>query len=197
LTSELEKLRTVMLHYAERYSAEYRERWIPSSQQIQDGLELFKPVMAGFDAYTVEDINKRLDVFFRCKEPWITGGRHNFSVFIKHIQRWVGGPAVVGARHDGPGRTREKTDRCPDHPEQFLVNGICPICFPMCAKCGQHHATTETCEEFKQRDDWVRRTFGGPETRTSDTTTIAGSQVFNEKAKKEFREIRTQQERER
>jgi hypothetical protein len=199
LTPELHKLQTVMLRYAKLYTAEYREKWIPAPEHIEEGLQLFKCPMPGFEGYTTDDINARLVVFFRCREPWLTSCKHNFSVFIKHIHRWIPMPSRQSRVETTGPVVSGKRETCPDHPDAELVDGICPICFPICREpnCRQRHSPSETCEEFKQRDDWVRRTFGGPETRTGEVTTLDGSQVFDEKAKKEFREIRTQQERER
>jgi hypothetical protein len=197
MSPELEKLQTVMFRYAELYAVEYHEKWIPSPEHIQDGLQLFKCPMPGFEGYTTDDINARLGIFFKCKELWLVSCKHNFSVFIKHVHRWIP-PAGRQSSVETSGRTSQAArETCPDHPSQRVVNGICPVCFPMCTKCGQRHATTETCEDFKKRDDWVRRTFGGSETRTGEATTVDGSPVFDEKAKKEFRDIRMQQERQR
>jgi hypothetical protein len=184
----------------------------PIVRAHRPGIGIVQTADACFQGYSVDDAIRRNDAFFRCKESWTVGPRHNFSVFVKHFQRWIPTPArqsIVETHRDASLAVRET---CPDHPDQQLVDGVCEICYPKCGKCKQNHATTETCEEFKQRADWVKRTFGGsqiPEVSNGpnseptsgisrgSTTTLSGSEVFTDKEKKEFREIRIQQERQR
>jgi hypothetical protein len=205
VTPELEKLQALMLHHAKNVMREYHEQWMPSSEHITQGLELFKPPMPGFEGYSVDDAIKRNDAFFRCRESWTVGPRHNFSVFVKHFQRWIPAKASDTSQRQGAGKVSDTShsERCTDHPKERLVDGMCPVCYPVCAKCGQRHTPKETCDEFKQRMEGIHELFGvdgrltHPDRRTGSMTTLAGAEVFDEKAKKEIKEIQQQEARQR
>jgi hypothetical protein len=206
MSPELEKLQALMLHHAKNVLFEYQEKWIPSSEHIALGLELFKPPMPGFNAYDVDDAIRRNDIFFRCRLDWVVGCKHNFSVFVKHFAKWIAVPVGTDRIRPSSARTSPALrETCSDHPGQQLVNGICEICYPKCDKCGNNHDARETCDGFKKRDAEVKRLFRVPSVETQraaspmrgTTTTLSGDEVFDEKAKKEFKEIRMQQERQR
>ena len=145
---QLEKVERVMLHYARLFRSEYHEKWIPAPEHIEQTVRLFKSPMPGFEGYSPEDLVARLETFFKIKEDWVVSCKHNYSVFTKHIHRWLPKP-VTGPK---PAPAVAKVESfCPDCHEPIKPGDICRVCYPHCAKCDQYHAPEDDCEEFAAR----------------------------------------------
>jgi hypothetical protein len=160
MSPELEKVYPVLLKFAEHYAAEYGEKWVPSSEHIALALQLLKNPLPGFDAYAPEDLIGRIEVFFKCKEPWLISSRHNFSVFARLVHRWVGTRPAFKHRVE-----KRRVVKC-DCGEEFWQGQLCPKCFPKCDKCGQVHAKEIACEEAAKLDAIARRIVSGSSIRT-------------------------------
>ena len=149
MTADHEKCYPVLLRYAQLYAAEYHEKWIPAPEHIEQTVRLFKSPIPGFDGYTPEDLTARLEVFFKDKADWLVSCKHNYSVFTKHIHRWIPKRAIAAPKPAAAVLMAESI--CPDCHELIKPGDICQVCYPLCAKCNQRHALEDDCEEFAAR----------------------------------------------
>jgi hypothetical protein len=166
MNPELEKCHPVMLRYAQLYAAEYREKWLPTSEHITSTVELFKSPMPGFEPYTPEDLIARLEEFFKVKEPWLVNCKHNYAVFIKHIHRWIPRPLV---RPIPLAPVVTSSTGCYQHGIALGPGELCPKCFPPCTKCGEQHAAEDDCAEYAERMKHIKTMFSDSPQRSGKT----------------------------
>jgi hypothetical protein len=176
----------ILVAYHLLFKARYHEHWKPSDEHVGDTVNLFRSIVPGIPGYTKEDLLVRLDAFFKCKEDWVVSTKHNYSVFVKHIHRWIhtGGPqhpaANTSPRRDAP-------YKCPECSNELPTPGeICAKCFPHCSECGMQHSTSDTCKEFAERIEKMKNMFGGDKPRGGEIKTLSGEKAFDDK--KEFTE---------
>jgi len=151
MTPDLEKAQQILVKYAQLYAATYKQRWMPSNEQISETLQLLKSPLPGFQPYTTEDLIARLEVFFKAKDQWLVSCCHNLSVFVKHVHRFIPANAIVQSRVS----FRQRKVLC-DCGNELTSDEICAKCFPICSKCGERHTTQETCEELAERNATIR-----------------------------------------
>jgi hypothetical protein len=167
----------IIWHYYELFVARYHEHWKPSTDHIGATIDLLRSPMPGIPGYTKEDLLARLDAFFHCKEDWVLSTKHNFSVYVKHVHRWL--PAKIP--QPTPPLIREDKGgvyRC-DCGNELQLGEICLKCFPLCSNCGYQHATSETCEEVAKREERLKRMFNHPDKREGKIKTISGEDAFD------------------
>lgn len=172
-----EKVLQILMNHAKSTAYFYKERWKPNDSNLEEAYSLFR-APEGFEPYTLDEIIRRQKVFWRCKDDWLVGCKHNFSVFVRHIHRWLPAqkktPLILPLKSKG-----EKVWQCPECGNELLTPGeICQKCFPTCIDCGFQHYPNETCEAFKQRDEAIKKLFNRKPSRTGEVTTIMGEKVF-------------------
>ena len=168
----------ILVRYHLLFKEHYHEHWKPSDDHVGDTVDLLRSMIPGIPGYTKEDILKRLDAFFRCREEWVVSTKHNYSVFTKHIHRWLESPAKHPAAVPSAPQ-RDLPYLCPEcGNELFIPSEICAKCFPHCTECGMQHATAETCKEFAARDAKLRKMFGHTDQRRGEVKTISGEKAF-------------------
>jgi hypothetical protein len=175
----------ILVAYHLLFKARYREHWKPSDDHVGETIDLLRSPMAGIPGYSKEDLLARLDAFFRCKEEWVLSTKHNYSVFTKHIHRWLARPTKNPAAASAP--QRDPSYRCPECQNELLTpSEICEKCFPHCSECGMQHATSDTCKEFAERMEKMKSMFGHSDKRGDGIKTLSGEKAFDDK--KEFTE---------
>jgi hypothetical protein len=175
-----DNVKVVLINHAKQMIVEYCERWVPNDQNIKEAISLFQ-APEGFEPYTLEEIVKRQKSFWKCREEWLVSCKHNFSVFVKHIHRWVStNPAQHPAAASAP--QRDASYICPEcHNKLLRPSDICEKCFPHCPECGMQHSPDEKCLEFAERERKLRQMFSHPDNRESKVKTLSGENAFEEK----------------
>lgn len=171
MSPKLEIVQRIMFRYAELYAAEYRESWIPKNDHIRETLDLLDPPL-GMPGLTESDLMARLGVFFRCKDSWLVSTRHNYSLFTKHIHRWI------STRREEKKNTQSTpliTERCGDCNTELKSGQICPTCYPICDKCGKQHSPQESCEEWADRMGRIKNIFSQDNDHRSGKPASLGS----------------------
>lgn len=156
MNPKLEIVQKVMINYAKQYFLVYGEKWVPRDDHIRETLNLIEPPL-GMPGLTLEDLMGRLRVFWRCKDDWLVSARHNYGLFTKHIHRWI-----QGKRQETPARKQVEMspEPCRDCGTVLKANEVCPKCYPLCEKCHEQHAVSETCDEVAERLGRIKALFG-------------------------------------
>lgn len=160
MTETSEKAKQVLLQYQKLYRERYGEYWMPTMTHVGEAVSLFKSPIDGVEAYTVDDILRRCEEYFRRNDEWIVSCKHNFSVFVKHIHRW--NPPLSPHRHTrtSAGLNNRRSYRC-DCGAEVAEGQLCEHCFPVCPRCSQRHYKDETCDAYKERIQDLKHLFQG------------------------------------